>query len=204
MTQPDNYVNPFNREKTPSLTFANPGDSHTLTVTERPSLQQSRNFETGNPEVWPDGSPKQIILVLGTIASGEKRALWVTPGTALFAAVQKAQQDAGAEVAPGGTLSVTFTHTVPSQKGAHFHPAKQYSAAYKPGSAFGSAAPATAAPAATHSVAPQQPVSAAPTPVTTVPQQAPAAPAQQLTPEQYAALSAAGVDMSAFVALATG
>jgi hypothetical protein len=183
--------NLFDRSKSPIVPFKVIGTRHVMKITEWPSLKDAKNFETGQIDRWPDGSAKKIILVPVSI-NGEAHALWVTPGTALFAAIEKAQQDAGAEIAPGGTLTVAFTHEVPSSKGAHFAPAKQYEASYSPASAFAQAAgtAASSTPAAA-------PATSAPQPQTNV------GPAKQaITAEAYAALSSVpGMDMSNFIVL---
>lgn len=182
MTNPNGNL--FGGQSSPSVKFPTVGTEVTIDVTEWPEAKQSKNFETGQPESWPDGRPKQIVLVAGKV-NGEDHALWVTPGTALAAAIRTAEQESGKDIGPGSKLTVKYTHDVPSSKGAHFHPAKQYSAHHAPASVFASAPAATPAPAAP---------AAAP---------APAAPVAEglkpLSPEQYAALSAAGVDMTPFV-----
>lgn len=170
----------------PSVKFPTIGTRHVMKVTAWPSQKQSKNFETGQPEFWPDGQPKKVILVEVEI-DGVAHALWVTPGTALYAAINEAQQAAGQEVGPGGTLTVEHTHSVPSSKGAHLAPAKQFKAEYQPGpGAFSAAAsdgfdtaPAAAAPA-TQAAAPQPGVT-------------------YLPADKYAALAAVpGADMSGF------
>jgi hypothetical protein len=191
MTNPNGNL--FDRSKAPSVAFKIVGQGHTMKITDWPSLKDSKNFETGQVERWQDGSPKKIILVPVSINS-EAHALWVTPGTALFAAVEAAQNAAGAEIAPGGTLSVTYTHDVPSSKGAHFAPAKQYSATYAPPSAFTKAADPFA-----QAAGPVTPAASSTPPAPAPSAAAPAAGKQMISPEQFAALSAVpGMDMSPY------
>lgn len=179
------YVDPFaGGTSTPALSFkdAPVGTSFTCTVVEAPTLLQSRDFETGNPAFWPDGNPKMSAVVKVTV-NGEERSIWAAKPSSLFAAIASAQQTAGQQIAPGGTLVVTYTHDKPNEN-PRLNAAKQYSATYTPPNAFGTeqAQPAQQAPAATP----------APVQATTPAAAAPAAGGP--SPEQVAALKAAGVD----------
>lgn len=162
---------------TPSLSFkdAAPGTSYTCVVVEAPTLLQSRNFETGNPDFWPDGNPKMSAVVKVTV-NGEERSIWASKPSALFAAIANAQQTAGQQITPGGTLVVTYTHDKPNDN-PRLNAAKQYSAVYTPPNAFGT--DSQEIPADVKQT--QAPAAAAP--VTNGP-----------TPEAIAALKAAGVD----------
>lgn len=165
---------------TPSLSFkeAAPGTSYTCVVVEAPTLLQSRNFETGNPDFWPDGNPKMSAVVKVTV-NGEERSIWAAKPSAMFAAIANAQQNAGQQITPGGTLVVTYTHDKPNEN-PRLNAAKQYSAVYTPPNAFAEQTVAAALDA---------------TPVAQPAQAAPLATGGP-TPEQIAALKAAGVDPS--------
>jgi hypothetical protein len=69
--------------------------------------------------------------------NGEKRSLWAAKPSALFAAIAKAQQDAGQTIAPGGTLTVRYTGDKANEKNPRLNPAKQFEAKYEPPAAFG-------------------------------------------------------------------
>jgi hypothetical protein len=163
---------------TPSLSFkdAPVGTSFTCTVVEAPTLLQSRNFETGNPDFWPDGNPKMSAVVKVTV-NGEERSIWAAKPSAMFAAIASAQQTAGQQITPGGTLVVTYTHDKPNEN-PRLNAAKQYSVVYTPPNAFGTEAQEI--PADVQQARPAQ----AATPAAT----------GGPSPEQVAALKAAGVD----------
>ena len=161
---------------TPSLSFkdAPVGTSYTCVVVEAPTLLQSRNFETGNPDSWPDGNPKMSAVVKVTV-NGEERSIWAAKPSSLFAAIANAQQVAGQQITPGGTLVVTYTHDKPNDN-PRLNAAKQYSAVYTPPNAFGTEAQEIPADVQQTQSAPAAVATSGP------------------TPEQIAALKAAGVD----------
>jgi hypothetical protein len=133
---------------TPGLSFADaePGHSYTGTVVGAPELVQQRDYTTGDPATWPDGNPKMAVVITLDVA-GEMRSLWCPKPSAMFQAVGDAQRRAGARIADGGTLTVTFTGTVPSKKGARYNPQKLYSATYRSPNGGGGADPFADAPA---------------------------------------------------------
>lgn len=185
MTQ--TYNDPFASTSAPSVSFNNMpvGTSYTGTVLELPQLVQARDFETGNPATWPDGNPKMTVVTKLTI-NGEERSLWAPKPSAMFAAISDAQKTAGASIAVGGTLTVTYTGDKPNATNPRLNPAKQYSAVYTPPNAFAEDKQQAAQQVATEVLqatpaAQQAPAQAAP--VTSGP-----------TPEAIAALKAAGVD----------
>lgn len=171
----------------PSVSFKDApiGTSYTGKVVEAPQLVQARDYESGDPAFWPDGNPKMTV-VTKLLVNGEERSLWAPKPSAMFAAIAKAQQDAGASIQVGGTLTVTYVGDKPNEKNPRLNPAKQYEAKYVPADAFAETSVGTVN-TSTGEVqqavpAPQQ--AAAP---------APAAPAGP-TPEQVAAVKAAGID----------
>lgn len=177
-------------ESRPSVSFKDKpvGTSFTLKVIEAPKITQARDYESGQPAFWPDGNPKQTI-VTGVVdtTTGEELSLWAAKPSAMFRAIGDAQKAAGAQITPGGTLTVTFSSEKPNEKNPRLNPQKLYTVTYTPGDAFATT-PATPAPA-------QQPVQQ---PAPAAQQQAPAPAAQPglpagWTPEMVAAANAAGV-----------
>jgi hypothetical protein len=124
-------------ESNPSLSFKDVpfGTSYSGTVVELPTLIQGRNFETGEPDVWPDGNPKMVVCVTLQIGA-DKWSLWAAKPSSMFSAIKAAQDAAGVQIAVGGTLQVTYTHDVPNKTNPKLNPAKQYTAAYTPPNAF--------------------------------------------------------------------
>ncbi|MUL39605.1 hypothetical protein FZ103_00150 [Streptomonospora sp. PA3] len=172
----------------PAAKFEQIGRVLTGAIAVPPEVQQQKDFNSGEPLFWDDGSPRQQIkLVLDTAERNPEdpdddgqRALYVKSGMlkAVRAAV-KASRSKGLEV--GGTLTITYTGDgEPSRKG--LNPPKQYSATYQP--------PAPGAAANDVLMGGQQPPAAPPAAPAPVPQAqaAPAAPAA-MTPEQQAAIA---------------
>jgi hypothetical protein len=104
-----------------------------------PTQRQSRDFDTGDPAVWPNGDPKLELLVLlqteeldNDIAGDDGvRAVVLPVGTQRFRAVQRAVREAGARgIEPGGFLSVKYTGDQPHERRG-FNPVKQFAATYK-------------------------------------------------------------------------
>lgn len=188
-------------EGLPSLSFKDApiGTSHTGTVTRAPELIQSRDFETGEPAFWKDGNPKMsVVLHMRLDSTGDEVAVWAAKPSAMFAAFGAAQKAAGALIAIGGRLTVTFTGEKPSDN-PRLNAQKLYTVRYSAPDAFGdqpAPGPAYAQqPAPVPYVQQQAPVAQ---PVQQAPAPAPAAPvapaASGPTPEQVAALRAMGVD----------
>lgn len=134
--------------KTPSVSFkgAPIGAKVEMRITAKPELVQSRDFETGKPATWDDGNPKMSAVVKGTV-NGEERAFWAQKPSSLFAAIAKAQETAGARLAPGGTLVVTLVGEKPNDN-PRLAPQKLYEATYSPADAFSVAASESSAPTA--------------------------------------------------------
>jgi len=175
-------------------------------------MVQSRDFDTGQPAFFPDNNPKMSVVTKIVMATGEERGLWAAKPSAMFAAIAEAQKAAGALIAVGGTLTITFTGEKPNATNPRLNAQKLYAVSYVPPNAFEAqqapatggvgqwgAQPATTAPpawsqpaAATPPAAPawQQPAAA---PLAVVP--APVAVPQQWTPEQIAAAQAAGIPL---------
>lgn len=182
------YNDPFASTGAPSVSFDQRpiGTSYTGTVLELPAMVQARDFDTGNPATWPDGNPKMTVVTKLSI-NGEERSLWAPKPSAMFAAISDAQKAAGATLAIGGALTVTYVGDKPNATNPRLNPAKQYQAVYEPPNAFGSdeaTQPAWSQPAAAPVAQPvQQPAPAQTAPTANAP-----------SAEAIAALKAAGVD----------
>lgn len=194
----------FDSRPSHSCKFKTPGETHTGVITEISDRMPVTKYGTTDPDYWPDGSPKQQVVI--TLATDERdpedpndtgeRSLWVTEsrkaGTILAAIIQATRQ-ANAKLEIGGTLSVSFTGHDPNSKNPA-QPRKLYAATYQPPAAGGGmfeqqpAQPAQpepqAAPAASQPTAPQA------APQQQVPQTAPVVnqqPTQPAQPEPQAA-----------------
>jgi hypothetical protein len=124
------------------------GTSYTGTVLELPELVQSRDFETDEPAFWPAKpgqapNPKMAAVVKLEV-DGETRSLWAIKPSALFAAVQAAQ-DASGRIQVGTRLTVTYVADKPNEN-PRLNPAKQYTVTLVHPDAFSAPAPAAAAP----------------------------------------------------------
>lgn len=205
----------FDSRPSHSCKFKTPGETHTGVITEISDRMPVTKYGTTDPDYWPDGSPKQQVVI--TLATDERdpedpndsgeRSLWVTEsrkaGTILAAIIQATRQ-ANAKLEIGGTLSVSFTGHDPNSKNPA-QPRKLYAATYQPPAAGGGMfeqqpaqpAPAASQPAAPQA-APQQQVSQTAPVVNQQPAQpAPAAPAQQLSDATITGIKgliAAGLD----------
>lgn len=192
-----------------SASFEAIGDTITGTILSAEVTQQT-DIADSKPLFWDDGSPRQQLVVRlqttqripddpdddgvrAVYVKGSKKA-----GTrSLHDAVASAVRAAGAKgLVIGGTLTVTFDGTEPSQTRG-FSDRKLYTAAYQPPSAAVSGsflgttptAAAPAAPAGQSWVAPPQPpptfAAPAPAPVESAPAGLPV-----MTAEQAAAFAA--------------
>ena len=205
----------FDSRPSHSCKFKTPGETHTGVITEISDRMPVTKYGTTDPDYWPDGSPKQQVVI--TLATDERdpedpndsgeRSLWVTEsrkaGTILAAIIQATRQ-ANAKLEIGGTLSVSFTGHDPNSKNPA-QPRKLYAATYQPPAAGGGMfdqPPAQPAPAASQPAAPQAaPQQQVPqtAPVVNQPpaQPAPAVPAQQLSDATITGIKgliAAGLD----------
>jgi hypothetical protein len=158
-------------ETHPSLSFKDKpiGTSYTGKVTKAPELVQARDYESGQPAFWSDGNPKMTVVTTLEVG-GEEVNLWAAKPSAMFRAIADAQKAAGAQIAVGGTLTVTFSGEKPNDN-PRLNPQKLYTAVYRPPNAF--EPPAYTEPWGEH---------ARPAP-------------QQWTPEQRAAAKAAGIPL---------
>lgn len=205
-----------------SFPFQNIGDSVTGKILNLEELQQT-DLQTGEVKTFTNGQPMMMYRVelqtnlrdgemddgvRSVYLKGSKKAESQSSLAAVLQAVLAATGRAALTV--GGTLTLTYTGDGVA-KGRGFSAPKQYSAQYAapsvsldpqpaaapqaptpaaPASPWGNQPAAPASPWGSQPAAPQAPTPAAPAAPATP---APAAPSG-LTPEQIAALKAAGID----------
>lgn len=122
----------------PSAKFPTVGTSHGGRITEQPTVEQQRDFQTGNPKFWDDGNPMmQLVVTIQTdqrdpsVENDDGRRRIFVKGQ-LKTAIQEAVRNAGARgLEVGGHLTVTYTHNGEVKK-AGFNPPKQFTAKYVP------------------------------------------------------------------------
>lgn len=205
---------------TVSAKFPTIGTSVTGTICRQPEVTQQTDITTGEPKFWPDGRPRQQLVVHLQTAERDPavinddgvRTLYIKAN--MHKAVREAVRRSGALLEVGGTLTVTYTgDDAPTQRG--MNAPKLYSASYvgapaataneflqqNPPTSAATTPPTAVTQPVTPAVAPPAPaapaaVAPAPQPIT--PAAAPAgvspealAALQQLTPEQRAALGLA-------------
>lgn len=117
-----------------ALKFPTKGTSHTLHITDEPEIAQQTDFDTGEPLFWPDGRPKNQVIVSGTVTKGLEgpdddgsRRLYIKGY--MQNAVSAALKAAGTRLPePGGVLTVTYTQDGQAQ--GRRQPPKLYTASY--------------------------------------------------------------------------
>jgi hypothetical protein len=131
----------------PSAKFPSPGTAVSGPITQRPTVEQQRDIQTGEKKFWQDGNPMMQLVV--TVQTNERdpqvndddgrRRLFVKGQ--MKQAVADAVRAAGAAgLEVGGVLTVTYTHDgQPKQRG--FSAPKQYRAEYIPAAAVQLQAP---------------------------------------------------------------
>ena len=173
-----------------SWKFANPGDTHTGTITEVSDARQATEYGSNELAYWDKERTRPKMQVAVTLDTAErdpqdandtgKRTLWVVEdgrSGSILSAIRQAVHQAGAgTIDIGGQLTVTFSGFDPNSKNPA-NPRKIYSASYVP--------PAPAGGMFTNQ-APAQPV-AQPAPAQPVAAPAPAAPAAPAQPAPAAA-----------------
>lgn len=178
-----------------SFSFDTIGATVTGKVLALDEIQQT-DIASGQPVFWPDGQPKMHYRVNlqtelrdpGNLADDGKRSVYLRGSrksetqsslAAVLDAVRAATNDTA--LSAGGTLTLTYIADG-ARTQAGFNPPKRYQASYQPPTV--NLEPAFSTP---------QP---APAPIAPPPVQQPSTPqpASQYTPEQVAALKAAGID----------
>jgi len=122
----------------PWAKWTNIGDVVSGTVLEEPEQRQSRDYESGELAVWPNGEPRlEVIVPLQTSLSDPdidndngERLVVLPAGSARFRAVQTALRKAGSKgLFPGDQLVIRY-----KEDGARVgkkNPPKIYDAEYK-------------------------------------------------------------------------
>jgi|SRR5215471_17524195 len=137
---PDSKDPFYGGEKTPSLSWKSlpVGTVFTVKILEPAKALQSTNFETGEMAYWDKEHTRPImaavlnVLVLqGPHSGGEKRSIWATIPSNLFAALKQAQIEADAPFMAEGILHLKFVGETPHQN-PRFNAIKQYAAKYEP------------------------------------------------------------------------
>jgi hypothetical protein len=120
----------------PSLKFTTPGDAHTLSLTEEPTLTQQTEFGTGELKYWKDGSPRMQLVCTGSVDESERdgadddltRRLYLRGESQK--AVGAAVREAGVKTLEvGGVIWIKYTGD--GQKGTGGFAPKLYTAKYK-------------------------------------------------------------------------
>lgn len=130
---PADDADPFaGGDKVPSLSFKDKpeGTFYTGIVTEKPTMVQSRNFDTGEPDHWPDGKPKMSAVVRFKVGE-EEFSIWAQKPSSMFTAIAEAQREAGARIEVGGTLTVKHDSSE-ANSDAKKNARKIYKAKYAP------------------------------------------------------------------------
>lgn len=187
----------FNTSTGKGAKFPQPGATVTGKIAQMPFEKQATKFGTNEPDFWPNGDPKNQVVVPLTETNAIRedgnddgdRTLYVSSSSMKSAISQAIQASGQQDVAIGGTLTVTYVGDDPNSKNPA-NPKKLYQAQYTP-PVSGFAQPAampSPQPAAAPAQAPQQAyvqqaaVSAQPVPVAQ-PAPAPAAAAVPAAPQ---------------------
>jgi hypothetical protein len=123
----------------PSAKFARKGDLVSGIITAEPTVQQQRDFTSGKPLMWEDGTPrKQLRIVLDTGENdpeieGDDGLRAIYAKGQMLAAVRNAWRKNGNGASlVGGRLTVTYTGDGKKERG--LNPPKLYSATFEPAS----------------------------------------------------------------------
>ena len=136
-------------ERIPAARFPTPGTTVTGTICEPPRVEQQRDYSTGEPMYWRDGTPRMQLVV--TLQTDERdpeypdddgrRRLYVRGR--MKTAIRQAVKTSGATgLDVGGTLTITYTGDG-TPTNPRFQPPKEYNATYRPPASTTAAPPAT-------------------------------------------------------------
>ncbi len=142
----------------PSCKFDAIGTMYSGTIVAKEMTQQ-RDLSTGEPAFWPDGNPKQMIVI--TLQTTERdpqiddddgqRRLYVKKPSGMFAAIKTALGKN--KLVPGGMLKIKYVKNGKKTNPAHNAP-KEYIAQYVPtGNGSAATAPEQAYPKTRETVA---------------------------------------------------
>lgn len=186
----------------PTAKFPTIGTSVGGRITEKPTVQQQRDIQTGEAKFWGDGNPMMQLVVTvqtnqidPTITDDDGRRRLFIKGQLKNAVQDAVRAVGGSGLEVGGILTVTYVRDGEvKQRG--FNPPKQYDAKYVPAAQAELNAPDPGVPAGVNPVTGE---------ITTAPAPAPAAPGNAalaqavgnpgtvvggFTPEQLAAIQA--------------
>jgi hypothetical protein len=89
----------------PALKFDAPGVTHTLTVADADTVQDT-DYKTKQPLTWPSGDPKMLLVLIGADEDGQDASLWVR-GRRMTEAFREARKAVGVRnVAVGDVVTV--------------------------------------------------------------------------------------------------
>lgn len=114
--------------------------------------RQTTDFTTGDPQFWPDGSPKiQIVFTIKQDGEEEEGCIyvknWGQQRKALAQAVKNTGLDANHALAAGNYLYVTYKGEEPNQKNPRLNATKIYEYKVEPRSNVGNVLETAPAPA---------------------------------------------------------
>lgn len=113
----------------PAFKFTNVGDTAKGTVVTA-TVQQARDFKTGQPKTYDDGNPIKELVVTLRREDGEECRVFCKP--AAKAAIRDAVVAAGAQgLEPGGQLAVQYSGDEAAQT-VGLNPKKLFKAQYQP------------------------------------------------------------------------
>ena len=129
----------FNGGSAKYQSFKQIGASVTGTITEEPVLRQQTDFASGALLCWPDGNPKQVLVVVLQTTEQDgpnddgRRSIWAANPGGLRTALGKAVHAAGAkQLDVGGTLTITYVKDGDRPANTGYNPPKVYEAVYVP------------------------------------------------------------------------
>lgn len=105
------------------------GETRTAMITDTPFVQQVRDYQSGDPQTWPDGNPKNQLVIPVTTDTGiegadddGRRSIyvkgWGKQQRALFDAVKQAGKSSPSEALTVGTnITVTYVKDAPTKTG---------------------------------------------------------------------------------------
>lgn len=124
----DQNDDPFSRDGGhPSISFATRDETGSIrnlpvgtrlggTVCELPKKIQARNYDTKQPDVWPDGNPKMTVVTVLDCPDGVKRGLWAPIPSSMFQAIADAIAATGGHpIDLGDQVWATITSYKPNE-----------------------------------------------------------------------------------------
>lgn len=121
----------------PSAKFPALGTSYTGRITEKPAVEQQRDFNSGDPKFWNDGNPMmQLVVTVQTemrdpsVEDDDGRRRFFVKGQLKNAVADAVRKSGGRGLEVGGRLTVTYTHD--GEKKGNLNAPKQYRVEYTP------------------------------------------------------------------------